>query len=129
MAGKDSNKNYAVALFEATSGAKGAELNTIIKNFFRLLIKNQKFQAASDIIKEFEAYAKKQAGIVNIAVTSSRALDEKTLQHIKTTFGSMVEVTETVDRSILGGIIVQTENTIFDASLKMQLKRLRASLV
>ena len=80
------------------------------------------------IIKEFIAYAKKQEGIVSLAVTSARELDSKTLEKIKSAFGDNVESTESIDASLIGGITVRTSDKIFDASLKTQLIRLKQSL-
>ena len=126
---KTTSKDYAVALHEATQGLKGNELNEVIQNFVALLAREQKLKQAEKIIAEFVAFAKKQNGIQDIAITSAHKLDVKTNEAIIRAFGKQVEATHAIDESLLGGFIVKTEEKIFDASLKKQLQRLEQILI
>ena len=128
MKKKFSNKQYAEALYEITTTFSGSQLTDALKKFVTILAGNQKLKQASNIIAEFEKYAKKQAGIVEIEVKSARKLDETTLESIKKQFGNQVEATETIDKSLLGGVTVQTEDKILDGSLKTQLRKLNENL-
>lgn len=125
---RQTNKDYAIALYQITQNLKGAELNQVLQNFVGILFRAQKLKQAPAIIAEFEKYAKKQAGIVHIAITSANTLDDNTIAAVKATFGKNVEATTAIDTSLIGGVVVQEENKIFDASLKMQLKKLKLSL-
>ena len=51
------------------------------------------------------------------------------MENIKKVFGKQVEAVETVDKELLGGVAVQTEDKILDGSLKTQLKKLNQSLI
>ena len=129
MKKKFSNKQYAEALYEITTTFSGSQLTDALKKFVEFLAGNQKLKQASNIITEFEKYAKKKSGIVEIEVTSARKLDASTLENIKSQFGKSVEAIETVDESLLGGVTVRTEDKILDGSLKTQLKNLNKSLI
>ncbi len=126
---KNSNREYAIALYNATKDVKGKALEGVINNFIQVLFRDQKLKKVYAIISEFELFAKKQQGIVSIDITSARELDKNTLATIKKSFGSDVEATTVVDPRLLGGIIVQEESTIFDGSLKTQLQKLKQSLI
>jgi len=129
MKKKVSNKQYAEALYEITKDTKGEKLNKALRLFVLLLVKNHKLKQAETIIVEFEKYAKKQAGIVEIEIISARELSEATLNHIKKVFGAEVEALEKVDETLLGGVKVKTEDKILDASLKKQLTILKNNLI
>lgn len=122
---KASNKDYAIALYDVTQNLKGRDLTQALTNFTELLAKHRVLKQADKIINEFVRYARCEEGIKDISVTSCRALAKTILQEIKKVFGDKVEATENINPGILGGIIIRTEDTIFDASLKTQLLKLK----
>ena len=113
MKKKFSNKQYAEALYEITTNLSADQLTGALKQFVTILASNQRLKQAGNIITEFEKYAKKQAGIIEIEVKSARKLDPTTLENIKKVFGKQVEAVETVDKELLGGVAVQTEDKIY----------------
>jgi len=123
-----SNRQYAQALYEVTTGLSGADLKDIIAVFVKIIVRDHKLKQAENICEEFIRYAKKQAGEVAIKVTSARELDKSTLEKIKKIFGNKVESVRNVDESLLGGVTVKLEDRILDASLKTQLNKLKLSL-
>ena len=56
-------------------------------------------------------------------------MDSETIDKIKKNFGEKVEVTESVDTNLIGGITVKTEDKILDGSLKAQLNTLKQKLI
>ena len=129
MRSKISNKQFAEALYELTKDVEGEELTKVLTGFVRLLSSNQKLKQADNIIKEFEIYSKKQEGIVSIEITSARKLDNEVIDQIKEVFGKKVEADEVVDKKMLGGISIRTEDKILDGSLKTQLNTLKLKLI
>lgn len=129
MAKKVSNKQYAEVLHEIAKDLSGDKLTEALKKFVAVLSANQKLKQAGNIIAEFERITKKEAGIVEIEVMSARKLDEETLDSIKKSFGEQVEAIETIDKGLLGGVAVRTEDKILDGSLKTQLNSLKRSLI
>jgi len=126
---KTTNKQYAHALYEVAKNLTGADLSAVIENFVKVLARDHKLRQTDSIIAEFEAYAKKQVGIVNIEITSAVKLDSSIINKIKKVFGDKVESMELVDQGLLGGVSIKTEDKILDGSIKMQLQNLKRQLV
>jgi len=126
---KNSLRQYAIALYEATSGANKDDITAIVGNFASMLAKSRELKKAGRIIDEFIEYAKEKEGYVRINITSASKLNEKTLHAIKKVFGDKVESVETIDPSLIGGLTVKTKNVILDASVKTQLLKLKQSLI
>ncbi len=128
MAKKNSNKQYAKALFEATKGLKGEKLKDIVKAFVNILVRNHRLKQTSRIINEFVNFSKKQEGIVQLEIKSAHKLDARTLAGIKKIFGEKIEEQEFVDKGLLGGVVIKTDDKIFDASIKTQLNKFKQLL-
>lgn len=126
---KSSPRQFAVALYEATAGAKKDDVEHIVANFSAMLAKGRQLKLADKIIEELVNYAKEKDGVVRINITTATKMDEKIINSIKNVFGKKVETTENIDESILGGLIVRTKDMIFDASIKTQLIKLKQSLI
>jgi F-type H+-transporting ATPase subunit delta len=63
-----------------------------------------------------------------LEVTTAKPLSEENKKKIIKVFGSKAELTETTDPSIIGGVIIKTEDIILDGSLKKQLQLLKTQL-
>lgn len=126
---RNSPRQYAVALYEATTEAKRDDIGQIVANFAAILAKGRQLKLADKIIEEFINYAKEKDGFVRISITTAIKLDEKIIDSIKKVFGKKVETTENIDESIIGGLIVRTKDVIMDASIKTQLNKLKQSLI
>ena len=126
---KKSNKQYAKALYRVSKDAPKSYFAEIAKEFLVLLQKNKRLSKVNLIIEEFEKHAKKQDGIKEIEVESARELDKTTINKIKKMFGENSEITETINKTLLGGIKIKVDDIIYDASLKKQLSRLKTSLI
>ena len=126
---KNSPRQYAIALYEATSGVKGEDLKAILANFARLIARERQLKMAGRIIDEFVNYSKEKAGVEKIEISSATKLDEKTINAIKKVFGDSVESTERVNKDLLGGIVIKTKSHILDGSIKTQLTKLKQKLI
>ena len=129
MTKKISNKQYAQALLGVTKDLKGEKISEAIKRFVLLLARQHKLKRAEQIIAEYEKCEKKENGEVDIAIKTARKLDKTLLEKIKNVFGDKVETREEVDGSLLGGLVVKTEEKILDGSLRKQLASLRQKLI
>ena len=110
----------------------GEETNELFFNFLQVLALKQRLDLVFDIMKEFEAqYAKKQNRLV-VNVQSAVDLDESTKSELETFFADAlqanVHVNFVTNMKILGGLIVDMEGTIIDASLQRKFKELKKSL-
>ncbi len=125
---KGTPQTYARALYEITVGQRGAELNKIIERFVAHLARARLLKQSDPIINEFVHYAKAREGIVEIEIESARGLAGATINHVKKCFGDNVEATMSIEPALLGGVVVRTQDTIFDASLRTQLNNLKMKL-
>lgn len=125
---KRTPKQYAQALYELTSGASVNKLDQVLKAFVVLLARDRMLKKVDAIIREFEKTVKKADGVIELDVTTARKIGDTLNQKLKQVFGDKTEITESVDKEIMGGVIVRTGGEILDASLKTQLQLLKQQL-
>ncbi|HLC69968.1 MAG TPA: ATP synthase F1 subunit delta [Patescibacteria group bacterium] len=122
------NKELAIALYQAAEGLHGKDLGIVVADFVKILVKEGRLNQVENIVNELTKYTKKQEGITSLEVTSARPLSKKIIAAIEKIWAGKSELTETVDESIIGGIIIKTEDKILDASIIRQIKSLKKSL-
>jgi|WetSurMetagenome_2_1015567.scaffolds.fasta_scaffold319261_2 F-type H+-transporting ATPase subunit delta len=128
MAQKISDRQFAKALYEAAEGISKSDMQEAVRNFLSVLHKAGKLGRIENIIAEFENISKEKEGIKTLKIESARKLDKKTLENIRSAFGDKVESEESVREDLLGGVRIRTGDTVYDASLKKQLIRLKLAL-
>jgi len=126
---KQSNRQFAKALYEVTRDLPKSHLPETIEQFVLILQKNNKLKKIDYIVEEFINYSKKQDGIKNIEVETTRKLEQPILNKIKKIFGKKSEIIQKINKDLLGGIRVKVDDMIYDASLKKQLSRLKNQLI
>ncbi len=126
---KKSNFQFAKALYEVTKDLPKSQLPETMEQFVLILQKNNKLKKADYIIEEFINYSKKQEGVKMVEVTAARKLDQTILNKLKKTFGEKSEITEIINKNLLGGIKIKVDDLVYDASLKTQLGKLKQSLI
>lgn len=126
---KKSNFQFAKALYEVTKDLPKSHLPETIEQFVLILQKNNKLKKIDYIIEDFITYSKKQEGIKMVEVETAGKLEPSALNKIKKLFGEKSEITETVNKNLLGGVKIKVDDMVYDASLKTQLLKLKASLI
>ena len=126
---KQSNLQFAKALYEVTAGLPEEKIPEVVEQFFLVLQKNNKLNKIDYIIDEFVAYAKKQQGIKTITIETAQTLVPTILTKIKKEFGENSEISQTINKNLLGGIKIKVDDMIYDASLTTQLNKLKQSLI
>ncbi|GAB2021301.1 F0F1 ATP synthase subunit delta [Pseudolactococcus yaeyamensis] len=106
----------------------------IFKNFLEVLVKNQRMALLPIIIKEIRHQADSLFKISDVDVTSAIALSDAQLSKLEATIKSKFDLNEvtiknTVDSSILGGVIINARGKIIDASIKSQLNKIAKSII
>ena len=106
----------------------------IFKNFLTILVKNQRMALLPVIIKEIRHQADSLFKISDVDVTSAIALSDAQLSKLETTIKSKFDLNEvtiknTVDTSIMGGVIINARGKIIDASIKSQLTKIAKSII
>jgi F-type H+-transporting ATPase subunit delta len=101
-------------------------------NFLKLIARNGRLFAASDMIKAYKALAARARGEVGAEVTSAQPLDEAQIAELKATLkaavGKDVQLSTRVDPSLLGGLVVKIGSRMIDSSLRTKLAGLRVAL-
>jgi ATP synthase F1 delta subunit len=131
FAGKIFTEGEKAKAFEALSPA--LKLKPKTDKFLKQIIISGHLTAMKEIITaSIDAYNEKQKKATAVVV-SSVALDAKYTERLKTALKQMtdreVTIENRIDASLLGGFIVKVGSTIFDSSLKGQLRLLKTELM
>lgn len=124
---------YAKALYELTTGKSQEEISGVVSRFIKTLAKNGQMKMKNEILRKFEAVSNQKNGIIVAEVKSrekmNNELSEKLVSYIKEKYAAKEAVVKNiVDEKIQGGVIVKVGDEIFDASVRGQLKKIKAIL-
>jgi len=103
-------------------------------DFIKLITNNSREALLPTIAQTFTKLFKKHNNILDVELISTVALDEATkskiLDKVKSKYeGSTIQLTETIDESILGGFIVKIGDMQIDSSVASQLSNLKNVLL
>lgn len=101
-------------------------------NFLRVVASNRRLFVLPGIIRGFRQYAAEHRGEVAASVTSAHKLSAAQRKELAGALGSYagktVTMTESVDSTILGGLIVKIGSRQIDTSLRTKLNSLKLAL-
>ncbi len=101
-------------------------------NFLRLLLKNQRLADLPQVNEKLAQVLDERAGLISAQVTSARPVPEATRISLEEKLGKLtgkkVRLTFATDESLLGGIVTRMGSTIYDGSVRDQLRRLGEEL-
>lgn len=109
------------------------KFNANTEKYLKLIIVQGHLKAIREIIAAtIDVYNERQKKATAVVV-SSVALDGKHTERLKTALKDMtgreITVENQIDESLLGGFIVRVGSTIFDSSVKGQIRLLKAELM
>lgn len=118
-----------------TSEKKADALITVVddldeaqQNFVKLLAENQRLALLPEIAAQFEQLKANQESSVEIDVTTAYELNEqqqqKLTQALSAKLGRDVALTSTLDKSILGGVVIRTSDLVIDGSVRARIAKL-----
>ena len=130
---KVNTKQYAQALYEATEDLKGPELQSVLSRFVMMLAQKNVLSKVDTIIEDFKKYYNQRQGIAEATVTSAMPLSDherkQVTDYLKTMTGKKIVVTEQVESSLIGGIMIEIDDRVMDSTIKTSLADLRNNLV
>ncbi|MDP9467289.1 MAG: ATP synthase F1 subunit delta [Chloroflexota bacterium] len=101
-------------------------------NLVLLMVRRGRPGAIDRMIARFAELLRRERGIVLADVRTALPLDDsqraKIAARLQTLTGAQVEMDETVDLDLIGGIAVRIGDRLYDASVRSRLARLRARL-
>ena len=105
----------------------------ITKNFFNVLLDKERLAHVPAISREIDRMLEEQAGRIGAEVVSAQPLTATQLTQITAALeqlsGKKVQVVKREDPALLGGVIAKLGDTIYDGSLRTQLRQLRDTMI
>jgi F-type H+-transporting ATPase subunit delta len=105
---------------------------TATRNLFYLLLEGERLATVPAIARELDAMIEARAGRVSAQITSAKPLDPAQLSQITAALeklsGKKVSVTKREDPELLGGVVAKVGDTVYDGSLRTQLRTIRDEL-
>ena len=102
------------------------------KNLVYLLLDGERLASLPAISREVDAMIEARSGRISAEVTSARPLEAAEVQQITAALeqlsGKQVTVTRREDPALLGGVVAKLGDTVYDGSLRTQLRNLRDEL-
>ncbi len=121
----DAKKAFLSSLFSG-------KLSAITENFLYFIIDKNREMYLADIIDEYIRLADKARNIAKATVYSAFELDQASLQKINDRLNQIMKKDVVVDSEVqpdlLGGLVIRIGDTVYDASVKNNLNRLRNQL-
>ena len=104
-------------------------LHPLTIKYLQLLINKRRETHLDEISAAFNTLYRKFKNIQQVYVTSVIPLEEKIREEIKSILaedtGAEIRLIEKIDPSLMGGLIIKIENTLFDDSIRRKLIKLR----
>lgn len=118
---------------EVVEQLMGDALGSEGTNFIRLLLENERFLLLGEIASVYEALRAEVEGRIDVTVTSAAPIADEQLKQLATELRRRlqrdVQLSTTVDESLLGGAIVRAGDLVIDGSVAGELQKLSHALV
>jgi len=118
------------AVFNEIFKSKTDELSL---RFFKLLSDNKRETYINSIARNYSEFYRKFYGIKSVQLTTTFKIDDKLRKEvsniISTEFKTKVELTEQVNKDIIGGFVLTVENLQYDASVATKLSDIKKELL
>lgn len=110
----------------------GDELDESVRNFVAQLTQNKRLPLLPIILQLFHELLAEQQQFTDVEMISAFELDDaatdKLVAALKKRLGTEVNVTTSVDQSLIGGVLVRAGDTVIDGSVRGRLNRLAEQL-
>jgi F-type H+-transporting ATPase subunit delta len=111
----------------------GSDINPFLVNFLMLLVDKRRIIFLEAVCQQYLILLRQLTNTVLAEVISALKLTDSQRHSVtdkvkELTGAASVELKETVDPSIIGGVVIKVGSEVFDSSLKGQLRRISLSL-
>lgn len=111
---------------------KKAKFNAVTINFLKVVASNGRLNVLPAVVTAFKAKVAEEQGEVAALVTSPAPLTAAKIKEIQTELSKVTKkkviVSETVDPSLIGGLVVKIGSKMYDFSVKSQLNKIKNEL-
>jgi F-type H+-transporting ATPase subunit delta len=107
------------------------QFSELLFKFIDLVISKKRERFFPDILRNFLNYQKADAGIKTLTLTTAVEVDNefsKKISHLFVQKNAGIELVSKIKPSIIGGFTLQVDDTLYDASLATEIKRLNKEL-
>ena len=113
--------------------AKRIRMLQQVRNFVAVVMDHSRLAEFNDMVTEFATISDEQAGLAEAEITSAHGLNENDRAelelHVARLAGSRVRATYREDKTLLGGAVVRIGSTVYDGSIRAQLRELKQRLI
>jgi F-type H+-transporting ATPase subunit delta len=124
-------KEQKLKVLDAIAGRIG--MFAQVRNFLAVIIDHQRLAELNEILTEYHAVADERSGLCEAEITSARPLnadDRADLEsQVAKLAGGHVRATYYQDAGLLGGVVVRIGSTVYDGSIRAQLRQLKQKLI
>ena len=115
------------------NGLFKGKLNNLSLRFFKLLTENKREIYLKSIARNYNDLYRKFYGIKSVQLITTFSIDDKLRKEISdiisVQFKTKVEMTEQIDKDIVGGFVLTVEGMQYDASVTTKLKDIKSELL
>jgi len=131
---KISEKQLAEALFLVTKDKSQKEVDSVLDLFVREIVDLRKESKIDSIIEKYSQIFDEDAGILKVKLTSAHDLDKAELDFLETEVikrsgAKKIVFKKVIDKTLLGGVVIEYGAKVLDISLKKRIKLLKEELV
>jgi F-type H+-transporting ATPase subunit delta len=128
----DSPSYTAEHLAATVVGVAGDSLGVEVQNFVSVIAENKRLALLPEISSLFEQFKASQEQSVDIEVVSPYELGEATQQKLSDALAvklnRSVNVSTTLDASLIGGVLIRAGDTVIDGSVRGRLNKLTEAM-
>lgn len=123
-------ENYAEALYGAIHETDPKDHDKLLDNFVKILNEQGDIGKYPEIEKAFAAIERREGGTVNVRVTTAHETKdaEALLKHLNIVAGKKISAEHSVDRNLIGGMVIRAGDTLIDASVSGEIERLKQAI-
>lgn len=124
-------KQLAQALYEAVSQVKPAEQEKVLDRFVKVLAEEGALNLWPDIEKELIVLFGKASGKEAAELVTAKEeikINAGLIETLNSVAKKKLDINRSVDEELIGGVVLKTDDLIFDASIKTQLSKLKSEL-
>jgi F-type H+-transporting ATPase subunit delta len=124
-------RNARVALVSSVAQQAGAERP--VAKLLAMLADRGRLELLPDLLEVYRERLLQHRNVVRASVITAAPLGAENLQAIESRLGGLtgkqVQLSTTVDPSLIGGMITRVGSTVYDGSVRTQLQKLKQRLV
>tara|TARA_R110002095_G_scaffold216420_1_gene213560 strand:+ start:1185 stop:1721 length:537 start_codon:yes stop_codon:yes gene_type:complete len=108
------------------------KLNEQGQNFIKILAENKRLPVLPEISELFDRLKAEQQKSVDVSVTSAFKLSTEQQTKLAQALGAKldrkVKITSSIDKSLIGGLVIRTDDLVIDGSVRGKLHKLAEAL-